>query len=228
MSKVKALLFDSNETLLDLAALDPLLRRVYGGEPRARTLWFGQVVQLFLATTVIGRFRPFSELADSALDLAAAQLQLPPVPKAERTAVHAALLELPAHGDVRSALARLRRDTKLTLAVLTNTGSAAIKAQLRHAGLDGRFDHVLSADGPECYKPGKAAYTYAAKKLGVDLGEVRLVAAHAWDVSGALAAGAKAAFVARPGQTLDPHAPLPDVGGATLTEVAEAIVRADG
>ena len=47
-------------------------------------------------------------------------------------------------------------------------------------------------------------------------------------MSGGLAAGAKAAFVARPGQTLDPHALLPDVGGATLTEVTEAIARADG
>jgi 2-haloacid dehalogenase len=31
-----------------------------------------------------------------------------------------------------------------------------------------------------------------------------MVAAHAWDITGALSAGCKAAFVQRPGKALDP------------------------
>lgn len=224
---VQAIIFDSNETLLDLAALDPLLHRIYGTQ-LARPLWFGQLVEQFLATTVIGHFRPFSELADAALDLAAAQLGLAEVDKKDRAAVHAAMLELPAHPDVRPALERLRAGTKLKLAVLTNSGRAASKAQLTFAGLNDLFDEILSADGPECYKPGRQAYAYAAKQLDVDLDELRLVAAHGWDVSGALAAGAKAAWVARPGKALDPRTKAPDITGRDMIEVAERIVREDG
>lgn len=226
MAKIKAIVFDSNETLLDLAALDPLLRRLFG-ERRSREVWFGKVVEQFLAATVIGRFRPFSELADGALDLAAAQLGAPAPNKAERAAVHEALLELPAHADVRPALERLRT-TKLILAVMTNSGSAAVKAQFKAAGIDDLFDAVHAADAPACYKPHPEAYAYAARQLGVDLDEVRLVAAHGWDVSGALAAGAQAAFVARPGKGLDPRAPAPDITGQDLVDVAEQIVREDG
>jgi 2-haloacid dehalogenase len=56
---------------------------------------------------------------------------------------------------------------------------------------------------------------------------VRLVAAHAWDVSGALAAGARAAFVARPGMVLSPLGAAPDIVGSDLAEVAQLIVDRD-
>lgn len=51
-----------------------------------------------------------------------------------------------------------------------------------------------------------------------------LVAAHGWDVSGALAAGCEAAFVARPGMVPSPLGPRPDVIGADLAEVAAQIL----
>jgi 2-haloacid dehalogenase len=54
--------------------------------------------------------------------------------------------------------------------------------------------------------------------------EVRLIAAHAWDIAGALRAGCAAAFIARPGMVLDPLAPRPDIVGADLREVADQIL----
>lgn len=62
-----------------------------------------------------------------------------------------------------------------------------------------------------------------AAELGVEVSDVRLVAAHAWDVAGALRAGCQAAFVARRGMVLDPMAPRPDIVGADLREVADAL-----
>ncbi len=55
------------------------------------------------------------------------------------------------------------------------------------------------------------------------LSEVRLVAAHGWDVAGALAAGCQAAFVARPGQELIPIGAQPDLVGTDLLEIAAAL-----
>ncbi len=65
----------------------------------------------------------------------------------------------------------------------------------------------------------------AAERLGVARAELRLVAAHAWDVAGAMRAGCAAAFIARPGQVLDPLAEPPDVIGSDLCEVAGRILE---
>jgi len=50
------------------------------------------------------------------------------------------------------------------------------------------------------------------------------VAAHDWDVTGALRAGCAAVFVARPGQVMNPFGPQPDVRGRDLGEVAGKIL----
>jgi 2-haloacid dehalogenase len=65
----------------------------------------------------------------------------------------------------------------------------------------------------------------AAESLGVEMEGVRLVAAHAWDVAGALRAGCAAAFVARPGMVLDPLVDRPDVVGADLRQVTDRILQ---
>ena len=59
----------------------------------------------------------------------------------------------------------------------------------------------------------------------MEIGQVRLVAAHAWDVAGATSAGCAAAFVARPGMVLNPLFERPDVVGADLREVADQIIE---
>jgi 2-haloacid dehalogenase len=63
-------------------------------------------------------------------------------------------------------------------------------------------------------------YRLVADRTGVEISSVRLVAAHAWDVSGALAAGAKAAFVARAGMVPSPVGAQPDIVATDLRELA--------
>jgi 2-haloacid dehalogenase len=58
------------------------------------------------------------------------------------------------------------------------------------------------------------------------MADVRLVAAHAWDVSGALAAGCRAALVRRPGVVPSPLGAQPDIIGPSLTEVVDQIIAA--
>jgi 2-haloacid dehalogenase len=54
-----------------------------------------------------------------------------------------------------------------------------------------------------------------------------MVAAHAWDIVGAIQAGCAAAFVARPGKVLYPLGPAPDIVGPDLRAVAEQIAARD-
>jgi 2-haloacid dehalogenase len=100
-------------------------------------------------------------------------------------------------------------------------------AQIKNAGLQGHFEQVLSADTVKRLKPAPEPYRMAADSLGVELGEVRLVAAHAWDVAGAIRAGCAAAFVARPGMVLNPLVERPDVVGVDLREVADRIIEVE-
>jgi 2-haloacid dehalogenase len=89
------------------------------------------------------------------------------------------------------------------LATLTNSTIAVAEAEITNAGLRDYFERVLSADTVHRLKPAPEPYRTAAERLGVDVGRIRLIAAHAWDVAGALHAGCAAAFVVRPGMVLD-------------------------
>jgi 2-haloacid dehalogenase len=66
----------------------------------------------------------------------------------------------------------------------------------KHAGLP--WDCILSAELVRAYKPDPAVYRMAAALLGLEPGEVMLVAAHGSDLHGGQAAGLRAAYVSRP------------------------------
>ena len=217
-----AILFDSNETLLDLAALDPAFREAFG-DVAARRTWFKQVQELFMTAIATERYRPFDQLAELALDMTAQQLGMAEVPEAGRKRILSELPTLPLHADVRPALDRLR-GAGVRVAVLTNSTPKAIRAQMTANGIADDFERLLSVDAVERYKPAREAYAYASRELGVEPGELLLVAAHSWDCAGAMAAGCRAAFVRRPGQALDPKGPQPELDVKTLFALVDAVL----
>jgi 2-haloacid dehalogenase len=216
--------FDVNETLLDLAAMDPHFQRIFG-DAGARVTWFTQMIQSALVATVTGTYHPFGAHGLAALEMTAEQAGVE-LADDDKEAIAAQMRQLPAHPEVAGALGRLR-DAGLRLASLTNSTEQVARAQLEHAGLIDAFELVLSADTARRLKPAPEPYRMAAERLGVAVGEVRLIAAHAWDVAGAARAGCATAFVARPGKVLDPLVDRPEIIGADLTEVADAIVTVE-
>ena len=72
------------------------------------------------------------------------------------------------------------------------------------------------------------AYEYAAKELGVKTKEILLVAAHAWDLAGATAAGCETAFVARPEKVLSPGGREPQFQASDVSALAVQIVEQYG
>ena len=214
--------FDVNETLLDLAALDPHFERVFG-DGSVRRLWFNQMLQSALVATVTDAYTTFGEAAAAALQMTA-ERQGVEVSDADEQEILGGLRELPPHPEVAEGLDRLR-DAGFRLATLTNSAQEVAEAQIRNSGLANRFEQVLSADTAKRLKPAPAPYRMAARTLGIPERELRLVAAHAWDVAGALRAGCAAAFVAR--QPFDPLVERPDVVGKDLGEVADGIIAAE-
>ena len=217
------LVFDVNETLLDLAALDPVFAGIFG-DNAARREWFQQVLQSAFLATITDAYADFGEIGGTALAMVGERRGVA-IGDGERSAVREGMRRLPAHPDARPALERLRGDG-FRLATLTNNPLTTVQAQLDHAGLADLFEVVCSADEVRRLKPAPEPYRMAAARLGVSASAICLVAAHGWDVAGAMRAGCAAAFVARPGQLLDPLAPTPDLVGRDLLHVADQVIAA--
>jgi 2-haloacid dehalogenase len=213
--------FDVNETLLDMTALDPLFERAFG-DASVRKVWFNQMLQSAFVATMTDAYVTFGEAAGAALMMTEERLGVE-VSEEDRREILGGLRNLPPHPEVPDSLDRLR-EAGFRLATLTNSTQEVAEAQIENAGLADRFEQILSADTAKRLKPAPAPYRMAARALEIPERGMRLVAAHAWDVAGALRAGCAAAFVAR--QPFDPLVERPDVVGADLAEVADGIIAA--
>jgi 2-haloacid dehalogenase len=219
----KVLVFDVNETLLDLAALrDPFARAFGDAAPMGE--WFARLLHGSLVATVTDSYEDFASIGRRALD-AVASRRGRELRKAERDAILGTMLELPAHPEVPDALSRLR-SAGFPLATLTNSSPEMARAQLAHAGILEPFDQVLSVEQVRRYKPAPEPYHMAAQRLGVGPSEMRMVAAHDWDVWGAMQAGCAAAYVARTAVPFVLGRP-PDITGPDLSALADAILGVD-
>ena len=136
-------MFDVNETLLDLGALDPAFERIFG-QAEVRRTWFATMLQLAMRTTITGPYAKFGDCAMAALDVVAEQRGAG-LADSDRDAVREGMTRLPPHPEVPGALTRLR-DAGVRIATLTNSTQQFADAQLAFDGLDGLFEASLRAD----------------------------------------------------------------------------------
>jgi 2-haloacid dehalogenase len=130
--------------------------------------------------------------------------------------------KLPAWPDSVDGLRRLAR--RFTVATLSNGNRSQQQALIAFAGLP--FQRLLSAEDFHHYKPDPEVYLGAAAALGLEPGQVMMVASHKSDLRAAQAAGLLAAFVERPlekgaggGADLLPN-PLSEVQATDFVDLA--------
>lgn len=215
------LVFDVNETLLDMTTLDEFIEGL-SGEAGLAPLWFSLLKESWMVATLVDHYRPFGELARSAL-AALGSLRDFAVTEADQVNLVDRLTHLPAHPEVAATLARLANEGHL-LTAFSNGTEDALATQLEASGLREHFHHVFSVDAIQCYKPAPRAYRYVASELGIDSSAMIMIAAHGWDVTGAAHAGCRTAFVARPGKVLSPADAAPDWIGENLDAVADRLL----
>jgi 2-haloacid dehalogenase len=208
--------FDINETLLDLHALDPLFAETFG-DADARREWFTQMLQLAFVSTITNEYRDFGTLGAAALEMIAARRGVS-LQNERKAVLLGGLRRLPPHPEVPANLQRLR-EAGVGVVSLTNSTLAVLKEQLAYSGLESFFDRQFSADTVRRLKPAPEPYQMVARELGVPQASLCLVAAHTWDIAGAIKAGYSGAFIARPGMVLDPSATHPTFVGADLAEI---------
>lgn len=139
----RVLLFDVNETLLDIEPLRKAVADVLLDDDAAK-LWFTTMLQYSLVMTVSDQYASFGDIGAAVLQMLARNRDV--VLKAEDAKqVMSVIRTLPPHPDVRPALDRLKA-RGIRLATLTNSSQEVVEAQMRHASLDGFFERMLSVE----------------------------------------------------------------------------------
>jgi len=222
-TRPKVLFFDVNETLLDLTKMKKQVGEALNGREDLLSLWFTTMLQYSLVTTASGQYKHFGHIGAAALQMVAANNGVTISEDEARNVILNSLRGLPAHPEVKAALAQLKKDG-YKLVSFTNSSNEGIKKQFESAGLTDYFDECLSVEDIGKFKPFTDVYNWGARKMGVKPEACMLIAAHGWDVAGALWAGWRAAFVARPGQQLFPLALQTEINESDLQKVADILV----
>ncbi len=101
-----------------------------------------------------------------------------------------------AYSDAEEGLSRL--STKFRLVALSN-GEPDYLARLAQKRIDVEFDRIISVDEVGAFKPHPSVYRHAANVLQTEPRLIMMVAAHSFDIMGAVACGYRGAFVNRYG-----------------------------
>jgi 2-haloacid dehalogenase len=223
--KPSVVVFDVNETLIDIEALGPLFGRVFGDRHVLRE-WFGQLVLYSMTTTLSGLYEDFFALGRGAFEMVGAVHGVA-IGAADVEALREGLLTMPAHPDVEEGLRELNR-AGFRLVTLTNSPpNPGGKTPLERAGLAGYFERQFSVDAARAFKPSPLVYRMVAEELGVSPSDCCMVAAHVWDTIDAQGVGFSAGLITRPGNAPLPVSglPQPDVVAPDLPALAARLIE---
>jgi 2-haloacid dehalogenase len=200
--KPAVLVFDVNETLIDIESMAPLFERIFGARAVMRE-WFGHLTMYSMTVTLSGLYKDFFSLGQGLLQMVGA-IHGVSVKPSDVDELRTRMMTMPAHSDVVDGLRRLK-EAGFRMATLTNSPpNPNGMSPLEHAGLADFFERQFSIETARAYKPAQMAYHMVAQDLDVRPSSCCMVAAHVWDTIGAQSAGFSSALITRPG-----NAPLP-------------------
>jgi 2-haloacid dehalogenase len=201
------LVFDVNETLIDIESIAPVFERILGSTAAMRE-WFGQLVMYSMTATLSQHYVDFFTLGQGVLRMLAT-IRGVQIADADLDALRVAMLTMPAHPDAEDGLTTLH-DNGFRLVALTNSPpNPNGPSPLDHAGLGHLFDRQLSVEACRAFKPAPSVYLHACEQLGVAPADCMMVAAHVWDTIGAQSVGFSGALITRPGNAALPVSGLP-------------------
>lgn len=221
VTRPKVLFFDINETVLDLEPLKKSIAKVLNNKPELATLWFTTMLQYSLVVTVSNQYKDFGAIGVGALLMIAKNNSIE-ITKEKAMESVKPILNLKPHADIIESLKKLKTNG-YKLVSFTNSSNFAVKTQLENAGITQYFEEQLSIEDIGKFKPHVDAYNWASRKMKIENSECLLIAAHGWDIAGAVWAGWRGAFIARPGQQLFPLAPNPEFNEISLTEITSKL-----
>ena len=217
------IVFDVNETLLDLETIQPTFERIFD-DPAAMRLWFAGLITYSEALTLAGLYVPFTDIGEAVLRMMAATRDIA-ISDSDGAELTERFASMPAHPEVPAALGRLRQHG-FRLFTLTDNTLEISGRQLERAGIGGVFERRFSVDQRvRRHKPAPEAYQAVVDDLEVEPGDCCLIACHVWDTLGALAAGWEAGLVLRKDNAPLDVGPQPTYIGRDLDEMADQLIE---
>jgi 2-haloacid dehalogenase len=224
MPKLRAVLFDVFGTLLDVQSVADRADALFPGHgTRLAAAWRDKQLEYTRLRTLSGRYVPFSQLTDEALQVTADALGLP-LDAASRGLLMHEYGRLKVFDDVLSSLERLKQ-RDLTLGVLSNGDPGLLDDALEGAGLGEYFDLVLSADAVRAYKTAPAVYELGERSLRHPAAECLFISANGWDACGAAWYGYTSFWVNRGRLPAERLGVTPAGSGPSLDHAVEFLVR---
>ncbi len=204
----KIYVFDAYGTLLDVnSAVARHAAAVGADAARLSELWRAKQLEYSWVYSLIGRYEPFWNLTERALDHALARL--PSVNAALKPQLLDAYRSLSAYPEAADVLRSLRSQGSQT-AVLSNGNASMLDAAFSSAGLLPLLDRVISVDAARVFKTSPKTYALVTAVFNVSPSEVTFVSSNRWDVAGASAFGFRTIWVNRAGLP-DEYLDLPPV-----------------
>src|SRR6476659_7066522 len=221
MAALPLIVFDVNETLLDLETMEPTFERIFG-EKSAMRLWFANLIMYSAALTVAGCYVPFTDIGSAVMKMLADTRGIR-IGDADKKELFEKFSTMPPHPEVPRALQKLRA-AGFRLFTLTDNLPEVQTHQLEHGRIVDFFERRFSADGVKHHKPSRQAYAYVERQLGVGPSELCLIACHTWDTLGAVASGWEAALIKRAGNDVLGVGPQPQIVGDDLDDVVDQLI----
>ena len=218
------ILFDINETVLDLSSLKPLFAESFGSTAVTAT-WFSMLLHSSNVCALTSVRSDFESLAGTMLDSLAARMRLE-LDHNNKQKILGAFATMPAHPDMSQALETLKAAGYRTIA-FTNSSIQLVTSQIANSGLTDLFDQQISVESTGSFKPDTKVYQHAAKQADRPIKALRLIATHDWDTHGALSAGMKAGYIDRTGAPYHPQYLRPDAFAKSMTELVAQIIKLD-
>jgi len=194
-AKIKAIAFDAFPVFDPRAAFKVVKEQFPEQGDKLRKLWFNKIFGYTWLRTSGNQYKNFWGVMEDALRFSASNLKLELTIK-KKDKIMDAFLHLPVWPDVKPALKKFR-SKNIRLAFLSNMTERMLRANMSHNGIEEYFEHVLSTDRVQAFKPDPKAYKLGTEVFGLAKKEIVFTAFAGWDAAGASWFGYPTAWVNR-------------------------------
>jgi len=160
--KPKLLIFDVNETLLDLSLMKARMNEIFNHE-FAFDKWFSLLLQYSLVDNQTLQYHNFGDIGKAAFQMTEQVLERKVSDKDAQEALQM-IRRLPPHPDIIEGLEMLKKGG-YKMVTLTNSTGEVVKEQMKNAGLTENFEALMSIDEIRKYKPAPETYKTVVNKF---------------------------------------------------------------
>ena len=164
--------------------------------------------------SLMGQYQDFREVTRAAIEHTLDAFDIP----GDVDEILQHQLSIMTFAEVYRAIDRIGAGRRLF--VLSNGHPDALRVLVQNAGLEGRFDALVSSHEVRIYKPSPKVYQLLLDRAGVSQERLLFVSSNSWDAAGAAAFGLRVAWINRRSAPRERVGGTPELVVGDLAELA--------